>query len=624
MGLSEQQKEIISYGVNILKPKPKLTGSQWADKYFYLSAESSSAPGKWHTRPWQKEIIDAMTDNTTKICVFKKPTRVGYTKMLNIAAAFYIHQHPSVQLHYQPNADEAKGYAEDEFEPMVRDNRVISKLIETPNIRGRAKKEKTIKKLYPGGYAEFLGAESDRNFNRRTARVVSADELDTWKKEVGKAGDVVATMMRRTSDFWDRKNILGGKPIGGEFTDDMDENEMEGISLIDYWFKKGSQEYRHLPCPYCKFYQRFDFADLTWNKDKDTQGNTIAHHPETAHFVCKKCGERIYDQHKRDMDKKGKWIAENPQALKEGIRSFHIWAMLSYSPNVTWADIAREFLAAKADRLKFKAFTNEVLALTWEDEYEKVNIGDWEERKEAYTSQIPEGVYVLTAGADTQDDRIECEVIGWGEAEESWSIEYKIFYGDTSKPDVWQRFDEFLLKTYTHESGGLMRVYCCGLDTQGHRAKEAYSFCKARFHRRVLAFKGSSTVDAPIAPRLASRNNKGKVPLFLIGVNQAKDVIYSHIMTDTPGPGYMHFPQEDEYSAEYFKQLTAEKRAKNGKWVKTRARNEAIDVRVYGYASLFIVGVDLELLVANNKPIMHVQTIKTQKKRKKRDYLEEY
>jgi len=232
MGLSDQQKEIITYGVNVLKPKPKLSGSEWDDEYFYLSAESSSAPGKWHTRTWQREILDAMTDQKTQICVFKKPTRVGYTKMLNIVSGYFIHQRPSVQLHYQPNADEAKGYAEDEFEPMVRDNRVISKLIETPNIRGRTKKEKTIKKLYPGGYVEFLGAESDRNFNRRTARVVSGDELDTWKKEVGSAGDAVTTMMRRTSDFWDRKNILGGKPIGGEFTDEMDENELDGVSVL--------------------------------------------------------------------------------------------------------------------------------------------------------------------------------------------------------------------------------------------------------------------------------------------------------------------------------------------------------------------------------------------------------
>jgi len=624
VGLSSQQKSIIDYGINVLKPKPKLTGSEWAEEYFFLSAESSSAPGKWKTRPWQKEILDAMTDNKTPIVVFKKPTRVGYTKMLGIAAAYYIHQRPSVQLHYQPNADEAKGFAEDEFEPMVRDNKVISDLIETPNMRGRIKKEKTVKKLYPGGYAEFLGAESDRNFNRRTARVVSGDELDTWKKEVGKAGDTITTMMRRTSDFWDRKNILGGKPVGGEFTEDMNEDDLDGISIVDYWFKKGTQEYRHLPCPHCNHYQRFEFEDLKWEKIKDENEKTIEHKPETAYFTCKECGEKITDKHKRKMDLKGKWIAEHPENIKNGIRSFHVWAMLSYSPNVTWSDIVREFLRAKNDKLKLKAFTNEVLARTWEEDYEKVNSGNFESRKEVYTAQVPNDVLILTFGADTQDDRIECEVIGWGEAEQSWSIEYKIFHGDTSKPEVWARFDEFLLKTYTRDDGGLMRIYCGGLDTQGHSAKSAYAFCKTRFTRRVFAFKGAKAIDAPIAPRLASRNNKGNVPLYMIGVNAAKDVIYSHLMTETLGAGYMHFPQDENYNDEYFKQLTAEKRRKDGRWIKERARNEALDVRVYGYASIFVAGVDLEML-SQRGAILHIPPREKPKKQiKKRNYLEEF
>ena len=624
MGLTEQQKAIINYGVSILKPKPKLSGSEWADKYFYLSAESSSAPGKWKTRPWQKEILDVMTDNKTPIVVFKKPTRVGYTKMLGIVAGYFIHQRPSVQLHYQPNADEAKGFAEDEFEPMVRDNKVISRLIETPNMRGRIKKEKTIKKLYPGGYAEFLGAESDRNFNRRTARVVSGDELDTWKKEVGKAGDTITTMMRRTSDFWDRKNILGGKPVGTEFTHEMDENELDGVSLVDYWFKRGTQEHRQLPCPHCNTYQTFEFEDMFWDKVQDEKGKTIEHKPETAYFLCKKCKKRITDKHKRNMDLKGKWIADKPENIKNGIRSFHIWAMLSYSPNVTWSDIVREFLSAKNDRLKLKAFYSEVLARTFEDDYEKVEISNFEEKKEPYTAQVPDEALILTFGADTQDDRIECEVVGWGKAEESWSIEYKIFHGDTSKPDVWKIFDEFLLKTYTRDDGGLMRIFCGCLDTQGHSAKAAYAFCKPRFSRRIFAIKGSNTIDAPIAPRLASRTNKANIPLYMIGVNQAKDVIYSHIMTETIGAGYMHYPQDESYNDEYFKQLTAEKRGKDGRWKKVRARNEALDVRVYAYTSLFIAGVDLELLSHRGALVYVPPQVKPIEQKKRRDYLEEY
>jgi phage terminase large subunit GpA-like protein len=270
--------------------------------------------------------------------------------------------------------------------------------------------------------------------------------------------------------------------------------------------------------------------------------------------------------------------------------------MLSYSPNVTWPDIVREFLQASRSRLKLKAFYSEVLARTWEEDFDKIDTNDFLDQKETYTAQVPSGALVLTFGADTQDDRIECEIVAWGEGEESWSIDYKIFHGDTSKREVLDSFDEYLLKTWTTEGGALMRPFCGCLDTQGHRAKEAYAFCKTKFSRRVYAIKGNSRVDAPISPRTSSRTNKGKIQLFLIGVNQAKDVIYSHLNTKVIGAGFMHFPNEQIYSEEYFKQLTAEKRNKLGQWEKRRARNEALDCRVYAYSSLFIAGVDLELL----------------------------
>lgn len=593
MGVTAQMLEVINYGVSILKPKPILTGSMWADNYFYLSAESSSTPGKWKTRPWQKEIIDAMTDQITPTVVFQKPTRVGYTKMLDIVIGYYIHQRPSVQLHYQPNADEAKGFAEDELEPMIRDNFEIRNLVETPNIRGRTKREKTIKKLYPGGYAEILGAESDRNFNRRTARVVSGDEIDTWKKEAGNAGDTITTMLRRTSDFWDRKNILGGKPVGAMFDKLADESLEDGMSLVNYWFNLGTQEHRYLPCPKCNHLQLFTFDDLVWEKDKDETGKTIKHYPKTAHFTCKKCQHKIYDKDKRQMDKRGKWIAHNPDS---SIRSFHIWAMLSYSPNVTWGDIVKEFLEAKNNKLKLKAFYSEVLARTWEEEYEKIDIDDFSSKLEVYEANIPDGVLLLTAGVDMQDDRLECEVVGWGRAEESWSIEYKIFHGDTSKPDVWKILDEFLLKLYTCENDSKMRVFCVGVDTGGHNTQRAYMFCKGKQTRRIFAFKGNNQLNTPIVPRVASKNNKQKVPLYNVGVNSAKDILYSYIQTKEIGPGYMHFPNDPIYNEEYFKQLTAEARDKTGRWKPRRKRNEALDCRVYAYSALHVSGVDLELL----------------------------
>ena len=43
------------------KPPEKLSLSDWADKYAYLSLESSSEAGRWRTLPYQKAIMDAVT-----------------------------------------------------------------------------------------------------------------------------------------------------------------------------------------------------------------------------------------------------------------------------------------------------------------------------------------------------------------------------------------------------------------------------------------------------------------------------------------------------------------------------------------------------------------------------------
>ena len=63
----------------------------------------------------------------------------------------------------------------------------------------------------------------------------------------------------------------------------------------------------------------------------------------------------------------------------------------------------------------------------------------------------------------------------------------------------------------------------------------------------------------------------------------------------------MHFPLG--YDAEYFAQLTAEKVVvkytrgfQTRVYVKTRARNEALDCRIYAVAALAILNVDLDQL----------------------------
>lgn len=78
-----------------LKPPPKLTLSEWAERYAVLSAETSAQTGKFEAFPYQIGIMDAFTDPSVEKISVMKSARVGYTKILDHAIGYYLHQDPS-------------------------------------------------------------------------------------------------------------------------------------------------------------------------------------------------------------------------------------------------------------------------------------------------------------------------------------------------------------------------------------------------------------------------------------------------------------------------------------------------------------------------------------------------
>ena len=614
-----------------MRPKPKLTGSEFADKYYYLSEESSSAVGKWYTHPWQEEILNAMTDQETHFVFFKKPTRVGFTKLITIATAFFIYMRPSVQLHYQPDNDEAWGFATDELETMIRDNKEIRELISTPTLtpleKTKKKKETTLKKNYPGGYVECLGAESDKGFNRRTSRITFADELDAWKMASKAAGNKVMAMFRRGSDFWDRKHILGGKPTKASYDPTADDAlEMDGVSQVDYWYQQGTQEHRYFPCPECDHFQTFEFEGLSWDKEKDDEGKVTKHLTDTAHFVCEECDTKIFHSSLRSMDLKGKWIAHSPTPKKKKARSFYIWAMLSYSPNVTWTDIADEFLDARKDKERLKNFYNEVLARPWDELIEYLNTKDMINRKENYEAEVPKGVLVLTSGADVQKNRIEVEVVGWGADFESWSICYKIFHGDTTQPEVWKQYRDLVLaKRWYNQDNLPVAIHTSCVDAS-YNPETVAAFTQPLFASNVFSIMGNSAIAGRIVPnvtRKTGKKGKPKYDYYSVGVNASKNEIAWH-MASKGGAGYMHYPNDEMYNVEFYNQLGAEVKNKAGRWEAIRKRNEPFDARNYCFIALKLSGTDLALQAQRGECLMVENIPVKQKEFKKRNYLDDF
>ncbi len=135
---------------------------------------------------------------------------------------------------------------------------------------------------------------------------------------------------------------------------------------------------------------------------------------------------------------------------------------------------------------------------------------------------------------------------------QAWVTDYRVLWGDPSGPRLWSDLDGVLKSTW-----GDLSVRAVAVDTGGHHTKMAYEFCRTRLARRIWAIKGRGGPGIPVWPRRPTRTNKGKIPLFIVGVDAVKDAVYARLKLTEPGPGAIHFPRR--LDADYFRQLTAER-----------------------------------------------------------------
>ena len=559
------------------KPPEKLTLSEWADTYAYLSAESSAEGGRWHTLPYQKGIMDAITDPKLEQITVMKSARVGYSKILNHTIAYHIHQDPCPIMLVQPTIEDAQGYSKEEIAPMLRDTPCLRGLVSEAKAKDGA--NTILQKQFPGGTLSMVGANSPRGFRRVSRRVVLFDETDGYPQSAGAEGDQIKLGIRRTEYYWNRSIVAGSTPTIKDF------------SRIERMFMQGDQRRYFVPCPKCNHMQYLKWPSMRWT-DND---------PATTAYQCESCSELIPHSKKRWMVERGEWRPTSPGNGKHV--SFHIWAAYSYSPNASWSNLVEEFLDAKTDAEQLKTFVNTVLGEVWEDEYaSKIGASALLERaaKETYEHRIvPASVLAVTVGCDVQDDRLSLSVWGWGREEEAWLLDRTKLYGDPSRPDVWKQLDEVLSAPFLSEDGVDFKVSICAIDSGGHHTADVYSYARERAALGVIAIKGMSTKGKPPLGKASKvdLNRKGQVvrkgaQVFPVGSDTVKSLLFGRLKHNEVGPGYLHF--YSTVGTDYFEELTAEKqilRYKQGYpqrvWVKKNTTpNEALDELVYAYSAL--------------------------------------
>jgi phage terminase large subunit GpA-like protein len=402
-------------------------------------------------------------------------------------------------------------------------------------------------------------------------RYVFCDEIDEFPGDVEGQGDPIYLAEKRTTTFARRKVFLVSTPT------------IKGLSRIEREFLASDQRRYYVPCPFCGNFDWIRWENIRWDENQ----------PKTAALACLNCGSLIDEHHKTTMLAKGEW---RPTAeSSSGTVGFHLSSLYSPLGWKSWSSCVEEFLQSKSEPVKLKTWINTVLGNTWEERGDSADPSVLISRAERYAAEVPNGVGVLVASVDVQGDRLEAQVKGYGAAEESWLVAFSQFHGDPGRETVWHELDAFLQQEFTHESGRKVRIECVTVDSGGHHSEQVYRFCKVRSGRRVFAVRGGGERGKPVVGR-ATQHNRYRTALFTLCVDTAKEIVMSRLRIGSPGPGYCHLPEWVD--AEYVAQLTAEKAIRKyvkGKgtvreWVKTRERNEALDLEVYCLAALYILG----------------------------------
>lgn len=592
---SKQAFQLFREAINAVIPAGALTVSEWADQHRVLSPEAAAEPGRWRTSrvPYAKRWMDVFNDPYVHTVVLKTSSQVGKSETLNNVAGYFMHHDPCPILMIQPTIDRMKDYSKKRIAPMIRDSAVLAATVSDE--KSRDSDNTTLSKGFIGGHLLMTGANAASALASNPIRLVLADEVDRYPRDVDGEGDPLSLAIVRTTTFTNRKIGITSTPT------------IKGASRVEEEFERSNKERYFVPCPECGEMQTLKFSQLVWETDES--GEKVI----SVHYACEFNGCAIEPYKKLEMLDNGEWIAEREHS---GIVGFEINAL--YSVWLRWDELVEKFIKANNEAKKgkpelLKTFVNTMLGESWDTANEASDIQGLENRAEVYNADVPLGVLAITAGIDIQPDRIEGEIVGWGHGEESWSLDYFVLWGNTNHQQVWQALFNILTREMECEredaTGTRLRrsidVVC--IDSGGHNTQAVYDFTKAHRGRNWLAIKGRSTGGTEIISKRPTKI-KGGALLYMVGTELIKDKLFGHLQVTEPGEGYCHFPgYEDEagnvlssYDEEHFKQLTAEKRKAKMKkfdkndpygrsqwvYVKIRSRNEALDCRVYAHAAL--------------------------------------
>lgn len=572
--------ELLKKTYAMFRPPPNDTVSEWADKNRVLVSDSSAEPGPWRTdrAPYQRAIMDAFTQPGIYEIDIMASSQVGKSEIELNMLGRAIDIDPGPILYVQPTDKVAEDYSKRRIAPMISASPTLRDKVY--RAKGRDANNTITMKTFPGGSLAIIGANSPSDLASKPVRYIFMDEIDRFPLSAGTEGDPIELAERRTETYrHNRKIVKCSTPT------------IKGASKIERAYMHGTQEEWRTECPHCRNYSFIRFDDIKFDKEafEDEEGQkqfTVSN----TRWMCPICKRETPEIEVKRCA--AKWFVKNPKALQNGVRSFRLNAFMS--PWSDWKSICLSFLKAKDDPELLKVFHNTMLGESWEMRDRSGAPEKLLARREHYNAEVPTGVLVLTMGIDTQDNRLEYEVVGWDKEEQSWGISRGVIPGRADSPGVWEEIDSLLDREWKMANGMGMRILATFMDSGGHFTESVYKECARRGQRRMWAIKGEGGDGKPYVRLMKKGNLPDKAVGFIVAVDGGKEAIMYSSGVEEPGARYMHFPLDYHcgYDLEFFRGLISEKqiiRRKKGQnvveWEKTYERNEPLDCRNYARAA---------------------------------------
>ncbi|WAT26300.1 phage terminase large subunit family protein [Pseudomonas sp. GXZC] len=575
-----------------LRPDPDVWVDEWADEFMRIPRDTGAAePGQYRTSrtPYAREPMRCLSPAhpckrvVTMVASQLMKTQIG----LNWIGGL-IHMAPSNILALLPSLGLAKRVS----------SRIGKTIKATPVLRERvaANRSRDARntldtKEFEGGTLYVTTAGSAANLSELSARYIYGDEIDRWETDLGDEGDPVELAETRGSTFGrNAKFYFSSSPT------------IKGASRISDLFETSDQRYYYVPCPDCGHLQVLEWERLHYSEDYSV-----------VHYQCAgpECDVLIEEHHKGEMLSKGEWRASS--AGDGETVGFNLNALYSPPGWTSWASLAKQFEKAKkaqgkGDMEPMQVFYNTRLAKVWDNAQEQTSADVLRNRArlEAYSlGSMPDGVLMLTCSVDTQHDRLELMVMGWGVGMERWVIDYQVIAGNPSDERTWLALDELLKARYRHPCGADLGILATAVDSGGNHHDEVYQFCRLRRWRNIFAIKGASKRGRPVIAQRPSKvdvtwkglTERHGAELWIVGTDTSKDWIYNRYLIEE-GPGALHFA--NDLPDDFFDQCVAERKVtryvkgyKKIEWVKGKAeRNEALDLMVYCLAMAHYLGIN--------------------------------